>query len=90
MIHIQNNILTKYSRVLSHLKLRTLLYESYEESIYEHNIMINGIKTNRYNILLESVNNQIDVLYILYMNIITMTNAIQDGTNLFQIVQFFC
>ena len=64
--NIQSNVKTKYSRVLAHINLRRILFETYDNLIYENKIIVNRIKTKKYNDLLESVNNQIDVLYIIY------------------------
>jgi hypothetical protein len=65
--NIQSNIKTKYSRVLTHINLRRILFETYDNLIYENKIIVNRIKTKKYNDLLESVNLcQIDVLYVVY------------------------
>jgi hypothetical protein len=66
IINCQSNVKTKFSRVLAHINLRTILFETYDNLINENKIMINRIKTQKYIDLLESVNNQIDTLYIVY------------------------
>ena len=66
LINCQSNVKTKFSRVLAHIILRTILFETYDNLINENKIMINRIKTKKYIDLLESVNNQINTLYIIY------------------------
>jgi U3 small nucleolar ribonucleoprotein component len=66
LINCQSNVKTKFSRVLAHIILRTILFETYDNLINENKIMVNRIKTKKYIDLLESVNNQIDALYIVY------------------------
>ena len=64
--NIQNNLLTKYSRVLGHLKLRTILYETYDELICENKLIKNRIKSKKLIDLIRDCNNQLDVLFIVY------------------------
>jgi hypothetical protein len=62
----QSNVKTKFSRVLAHINLRRILFESYDNLINENKIMVNRIKTQKYIDLLQYVNDQIDTLYIVY------------------------
>ena len=66
IINYQSTVKIKFSRVLAHINLRRLLFETYDNLINENKIMVNRIKTKKYIDLLESVNNQIDALYIIY------------------------
>ena len=66
LINCQSNVKTKFSRVLAHIILRTILFETYDKLINENKIMINRIKTKNFIDLLKSVNNQINTLYIIY------------------------
>jgi hypothetical protein len=66
IINYQSTVKIKFSRVLAHINLRRLLFETYDNLINENKIMVNRIKTKKYIDLLESVNNQIDTLYIVY------------------------
>jgi hypothetical protein len=63
--NIQSNVKTKFSRVLNHINLRRLLFESYDSLIFEFKNIENR-KTKKYNDLLESVNTQIIYLYDIY------------------------
>ena len=64
--NIQSNTKTKYDRVIMHIKLRTILFETYDILLHEDTIIVKGVKTQKYKDVLQSVNDQRDILLNIY------------------------
>jgi hypothetical protein len=64
--NIQSNTKTKYDRVIMHIKLRTILFETYDILLHEDTIIVKGVKTQKYKDVLQSVNDQRDILLDIY------------------------
>jgi hypothetical protein len=66
MTNIQSNRKTKFDRVITHINLRRILFETYDILLYEDTLIIKGIKTDKYKMILQSVNDQKDFLLNIY------------------------
>ena len=64
--NIQSNTKTKYDRVIMHIKLQTILFETYDILLHEDAIIVKGVKTQKYKDVLQSVNDQRDILLNIY------------------------
>ena len=64
--NIQSDTKTKYDIVIKHINLQTILFETYDMLLYEDTIIVKGIKTDRYENILQSVNDQRDILLHIY------------------------
>jgi hypothetical protein len=62
MINTQSNLKTEFDKVMTHLKLRHTLLETYDILLYKDEIIVKDIKPDNFNKLLQSVFDQIDLL----------------------------